>query len=176
MSFGSHGQAPLPPDSGYNTPLPRLPDGGYNTPPPLRLPDSGYYNQHGEGYSFSATSKDSTGCTRSSEKPPDSVSLGEPERPGGEVSNYEMRQCLKCRIEFIGKAVDVCFSMRHHMRVHNGVECTSPTSYWSVDEQKDFLVFLRHFGTDFTKISGALGTKTPTMVSACCTNSTVSVL
>ena len=38
-------------------------------------------------------------------------------------------------------------------------------SYWSVQEQNDFLTFLQHFGTDWHKISAALGTKTHTMVS-----------
>ena len=38
-------------------------------------------------------------------------------------------------------------------------------SYWSVQEQNDFITFLQHFGTDWHKISGALGTKTHTMVS-----------
>ena len=38
------------------------------------------------------------------------------------------------------------------------------TSYWSVQEQNDFMTFLGHFGTDWQKISGALVTKTHTMV------------
>ena len=38
------------------------------------------------------------------------------------------------------------------------------TSYWSVQEHKDFLAYLGHFGSNWQKISGALGTKTQIMV------------
>jgi hypothetical protein len=39
-----------------------------------------------------------------------------------------------------------------------------PTSYWSVDEQRDFPRLLAHFGLDFEGIANAMKNKTPTMV------------
>lgn len=40
----------------------------------------------------------------------------------------------------------------------------SPSSYWSVPEQGDFLKYIAHFGTDFAAIAAHMGTKTQTMI------------
>lgn len=45
---------------------------------------------------------------------------------------------------------------------------SQPTSYWSVNEQRDFPDLISHYGKDFVGISQFMKTKTPTMVSDHC--------
>jgi hypothetical protein len=47
-----------------------------------------------------------------------------------------------------------------------GYGSLQPTSYWSVQEQRDFPELVSHYGKDFEAISAFMKTKTPTMVSS----------